>query len=214
MQSPPFPRYLVPPRARYFPQHHVLKHPHLPFLPQCQQYKSFSSSLCNLLHSTVTSSLLGPNNLFKTIVLDVVIFQMYFWNKTLHVSDSSSVHHQQFFTHQWYMSYKFAVCKVKNSWWWREGQSETCRILFQKQIWEINVSSWFHHKKFKPVAIYLPSPDFPMANSVWHFPDPLLWQRNCCNSWSKQNDPQTFYIEKCFEVLYINKCNVKVKQSH
>ena len=31
MQSPPFPRYLVPPRSKYFPQHPVLKHPH--FLP-------------------------------------------------------------------------------------------------------------------------------------------------------------------------------------
>ena len=30
------------------------------------QYKSFSSSLCNLLHSPVTSSLLGPNILLKT----------------------------------------------------------------------------------------------------------------------------------------------------
>ena len=30
--------------------------------------------------------------------LDEVISQIYFWNKTLHVSDSSSVHHQQFFT--------------------------------------------------------------------------------------------------------------------
>jgi len=35
MQSPPFPRYLVPPRSKY--QHHVLKHPQLPFLPQCQR---------------------------------------------------------------------------------------------------------------------------------------------------------------------------------
>ena len=26
MQSPPFPRYLVPPRSKYSPQHHVLKH--------------------------------------------------------------------------------------------------------------------------------------------------------------------------------------------
>ena len=34
MQSPPFPRYLVPPRSKYSPQHHVLKHPQLPFLPQ------------------------------------------------------------------------------------------------------------------------------------------------------------------------------------
>ena len=30
------------------------------------QYKSFSSSLCNLLHSPVTSSLLGPNVLLNT----------------------------------------------------------------------------------------------------------------------------------------------------
>jgi len=27
-----------------------------------------------------------------------LISQIYFWNKTLHVSDSSSVHHQEFFT--------------------------------------------------------------------------------------------------------------------
>ena len=30
--------------------------------------------------------------------LDALISQNYFWNKFLHVSDSSSVHHQQFFT--------------------------------------------------------------------------------------------------------------------
>ena len=33
MQSPSFPRYLVPPRSKYSPQHHVLKHPQLPFHP-------------------------------------------------------------------------------------------------------------------------------------------------------------------------------------
>ena len=37
MQSPPFPRYLVPPWSKYSPQHHILKHPRLPFLPQCQR---------------------------------------------------------------------------------------------------------------------------------------------------------------------------------
>ena len=36
MQSPPFPRYLVPPRSKYSPPHRVPKHPQLPFLPQCQ----------------------------------------------------------------------------------------------------------------------------------------------------------------------------------
>ena len=31
-----------------------------------EEYKSFSSSLCSLLHSAVTSSLLGPNILLKS----------------------------------------------------------------------------------------------------------------------------------------------------
>ena len=34
-----------------------------------EQYKSFSSSLCYLLHSPVTSSLLGPNILLKTMFI-------------------------------------------------------------------------------------------------------------------------------------------------
>ena len=37
MQSSPFPRYLVPRRCKYSPQHHVLKHPQRPFLPRCQR---------------------------------------------------------------------------------------------------------------------------------------------------------------------------------
>ena len=31
------PRYLVPPRSKYSPQHHIFKHPQLPFLLQCQR---------------------------------------------------------------------------------------------------------------------------------------------------------------------------------
>ena len=30
------------------------------------------------------------------------------------------------------MTYAIAVCTVKNSWWWTEELSETCRVLFQK----------------------------------------------------------------------------------
>jgi len=64
----------------------------------------------------------------KTIsLLDALISQIYFWNKTLHVSDSSSVHHQEFFTElcsvlillkscqQTCMTYTIAVCTVKSS---------------------------------------------------------------------------------------------------
>jgi len=31
-----------------------------------------------------------------------------------------------------YMTYNIAVCTVKNSWWWTEELSKTCRVLFQK----------------------------------------------------------------------------------
>jgi len=174
------------------------------------------------------------------VQLDAIISQIYFWNKNLHVSDSSSVHHQEFFkqavskpvrhipllclqwkipddgqrncpkrvefysknkfekisasrctnfsnlflesklymfptvplpiirsfslyTQQWYMTYRFAdslwarsgrnsvlivlascmpytiaVCTVKNSWWWAEELSETCRFLILK----INLRNW------------------------------------------------------------------------
>ena len=69
------------------------------------------------------------------------------------------------YTQQWYMSYRFAdslrvesrwsilillencqqtcmthiiaVCTLKNSWWWTEELSETCRVSFQESIWEI-----------------------------------------------------------------------------
>jgi len=39
-----------------------------------EEYKSFSSSLCNLLHSPVTSSLLGPNILLNTMFSDTLSF--------------------------------------------------------------------------------------------------------------------------------------------
>jgi len=31
---------------------------------------------------------------------------------------------------QTYMTYTIAVCTVKNSWWWTEEFSETCRFIF------------------------------------------------------------------------------------
>ena len=42
--------------------------------------------------------------------LDVLISQIYFWNKTLHASDSSSVHHQEFFTVHTAMVFVIQVC--------------------------------------------------------------------------------------------------------
>jgi len=55
--------------------------------------------------------------------IHTLISQIYFWNKTLHVSESSSVHHQEFFTVHTavvyiipydFMTHTIAVCTVKN----------------------------------------------------------------------------------------------------
>ena len=60
MQSPPFPRYLVPPRSKYSPQHHVLKHPQLSFLPQCQ-WPSFTHIQNNRQNYTSIYQFLDSN---------------------------------------------------------------------------------------------------------------------------------------------------------
>ena len=39
-----------------------------------EEYKSFSSSLCNLLHSSITSSFLGPNILLNTMFSNTLSF--------------------------------------------------------------------------------------------------------------------------------------------
>ena len=50
-----------------------------------EEYRSFSSSLCNLLHSPVTSPLLGPNILLNTIFSNTLSFL-----SSLNVSDQVS----------------------------------------------------------------------------------------------------------------------------
>ena len=40
-----------------------------------EEYRSLSSSLCSFLHSSVTSSLLGPNNLLSTLFSNILNLQ-------------------------------------------------------------------------------------------------------------------------------------------
>jgi len=58
----------------------------------------------------------------------------------------STIRSFSLYTQQWYMSFSFAVCTVKNSWWWIEELSETCRVLFQNYIWETSEYGWFYYK--------------------------------------------------------------------
>ena len=41
----------------------------------------------------------------------MLVSQVYFWNKTLHVPDSSSVHHQEFFAVHTAKVYVIQVCR-------------------------------------------------------------------------------------------------------
>jgi len=85
-------------------------------------------------------------------------FTNLFWHGTLHVSDSSSVHHQEFFRctlsngicHTGCRQFSFLVLLESslqpvwhipllsvqriNSWWWTEKLSETCRVTRQNKF--------------------------------------------------------------------------------
>ena len=73
-------------------------------------------------------------------------YQIYFWNRTLHVSDCLlavsgwNQFHPDPASKQsaWPVWHKpIAVYTVLDSWWWTENMSETCTVLFQKWIWEL-----------------------------------------------------------------------------
>jgi len=65
-----------------------------------------------------------------------VISQIYFWNKTLHVSDSSSVHHQQFLTVHTAMIYVIQLA------------SRIRTLISQSYFWNASDSSSVHHQEF------------------------------------------------------------------
>jgi hypothetical protein len=105
-------------------------------------------------------------------------FTNLFCHETLHVSDSSSVHHlgvYSLYTQQWYMSYSFragpgwncrsirvllercrqttmtytvASAQWMNSWWWTDELSETCRVSWQNKFVKLVHLVGFITKKF------------------------------------------------------------------
>ena len=89
-------------------------------------------------------------------------FTNVFCNETLHVSDSSSVHHQEFIfvwnsIPSWSCSkavYKpvwhIPLLSVQwiNSWWWTDELSETCRVSLQNKFVKLVHLVGFVRKKF------------------------------------------------------------------
>jgi len=58
------------------------------------------------------------------------------WNS----SNSTSVHHKEFFTVNTAMVYVIkicCVCTVKNPWWWTEELPETCRVYSKNKLDEL-----------------------------------------------------------------------------
>jgi len=67
----------------------------------------------------------NPVHIPTSHLLEILISQIHFWNKTLHVSDSSSVHHQEFCTLHTTMVYVIQV----SSW--------SCSQVVSKPVWHI-----------------------------------------------------------------------------
>ena len=74
------------------------------------------------------------------------ISQIYFWNKTLHVSGSSSVHHQEFFTVHTAMVYVVQVMLTACS----QAVSITCMYccVYSKKTPDDGQRNWPKHVEF------------------------------------------------------------------
>jgi len=76
--------------------------------------------------------------------LDALISKIYFWNKTLHVSDSSSLHHQEFFT-----VFDVQVTVHRDKFLWQNQlDALISKIYFWNKTLHVSDSSSLHYQKF------------------------------------------------------------------
>jgi len=104
---------------------------------------------------------------------------------------------------QTYTTYTIAVCTVKNSWWWTEELSETCRVLFQKFIWEISASSWFCYKN--------PFWEANRSSSASHdIPHVYGSAHNLSPSWARSihSMPLSHILKIHFNIILSSKCRL------
>jgi len=84
-------------------------------------------------HSVMWIKLSWCNSCWNKLWNQLVIWQSYLVQKLV-PEEGQLVHHgvTSASCQQTYMTYTIAVCTAKNSWWWTEELSETCRISFQE----------------------------------------------------------------------------------
>ena len=86
-----------------FGSKHIEVKRHSVYFPEIKKTFAVSPLVSNLLSSQI-------GEFFLPYPVDALISQIYFWSKSLHVSDSSSVHHQKFFTVHIAMVHVIKVC--------------------------------------------------------------------------------------------------------
>jgi hypothetical protein len=74
------------------------------------------------------------------------------------------------------MAYKIAVCTVKNSWWWTEELSKTCRVSFQNKLDKLVHLVGFYYKTFITIHSHM------NFKSTW-----LYWYLNTRSSFHEYN---------------------------
>jgi len=87
------------------------------------------------------------------------------------------------------MPYKFAVCTVKNSWWWTEKLSE--HVEFYSKNWEICASSSFYYKN-----PFTNCSNYETANNV------VQRSNRSCPASYKGNRPQSLLSEIPLSNIY------------
>jgi hypothetical protein len=100
-------------------------------------------------------------------------FTNLFWHETLHVSDSSSVHHQEFIHHDGPARKLYIpLLSVQwiNSWWWTDELSETCSVSWQNKFLKLVQLFGFITKKALDKSRSKCSCSKTVYKPVWHTP--------------------------------------------
>ena len=105
------------------------------------------------------------------------------------------------------MTYTSAECAVENSWWWAEELPETCKVSWQKYIWEISASVGFIKKKCEGLISWIVLPSHSLT---WHQLKAYLHISTIL-----QKHPVSFAARNRSTVIFVNrKCSTRIWRRH
>ena len=141
------------------PRTYTLPSPH-PYAPHAQpitlfsilsilgeEYKLFSSSLCNLLHSSVTSSLLGPNILLNTLFSNTLSFL-----SSRNISDQVS--HPSMYIYIYIFIYLLIQLMTQHSWKSSFLLIPSKNVFFLNKKANVKLEQWCHKRRPRESNIF------------------------------------------------------------